>query len=922
MNVESVVVKMLADASSYNRVMDGVEARLRSFARSAESIGQFISAPFALATQAVMAFTQALVSAGQAAVEAAIDYEDLAIQLEVLAGSADRGQRLMKEMMDIAVDTPFKVKDVISAGKELAAFGVEVDDLGVSIKRLGDISAGTGTPMHRLILAYGQTQIAGRLMGQEMRQFVNANVPLYEYLGRVMDVPVSRIKKMIENGQVGAEQVTKALNLMTSEGELFGNMMDRLSKTTKGRWNAMIETMEINLAKMGRAFLDGIDAKGIFDELRQDFNSFGTDLETFNELGRNTRSVIRAMGDAVLYAKKVMDDATASVKKWNEENAALVKAIREGIIVGFQIATTVGMGLAMTLNKILSSVVKWANENPGLVKSIAGLVIAILGVTAAVKILILFVTTLIALTGILKVSLIVFTAVSGAVAAVVTGIGLLTGAVGFLASGLGIAALAVAAFFTAWELGDNGVSKLFRGNGEALTKMWNQWKETFSTAWKGIKDALEAGDVELAMQIAFKGIQVAFKQMVAALKVEWNVFAYNVGNVFIDMLQGIEVWLNNVEAKLARNVPGRETILGITDDMIENKRKQNENEILKFYGGIKQPRIDKMNAENEEIWNSVKPYQDELKAAAQKALTKKIEKMVVPEDIKQWSEMFTGKQDLAMGNLRGLLTGMSELGVGGPAGSSALGASSSQVRAITEAFFAAQNAFFTHKGGKVDPTKAIAEAQDAIKKVTDGFDKAAEGANNVADAANKAAKDIERMPHKLGIGPDAKALAEKINQQYMRGVGDETEQLRFFKEQVMLMNEANVGVAHGKDLGGVIGGFSGVNVGGGALSDEAAGYGMVRAYEKLRNWVGNAKTELPRAAYRGTSEAQDIINKNKDRPTTVLEQIQQTLEQAKLMEIQANKYRAETVAALKQLVPLSAAPAPRKVGFSGPDPKE
>ena len=189
MDLERVVVRFLADASSYNRVLDGVNARLRDFARRTEAVSAIITAPFALATQAVMSLTRAVAESGASALESAMDYEVLAAQMNVLAGSAEKGTKLMDDLLKTAVETPFKVKDVVAAAKEIKAFGFATEEVVPTVKALGDISAATGTPMHRLILAFGQTKVAGRLMGQELRQFVNANVPLIENLAVVMRKP-------------------------------------------------------------------------------------------------------------------------------------------------------------------------------------------------------------------------------------------------------------------------------------------------------------------------------------------------------------------------------------------------------------------------------------------------------------------------------------------------------------------------------------------------------------------------------------------------------------------------------------------------------------------------------------------------------------------------------------------------------------
>lgn len=85
--------------------------------------------------------------------------------LAVIIGDTAKAQSMFNEITQIAVRSPFSVQDLLKQTKQLAAYRIETDKLIETTKMLGDISAGTGTEMNRLILAYGQVKAAEFLKG-------------------------------------------------------------------------------------------------------------------------------------------------------------------------------------------------------------------------------------------------------------------------------------------------------------------------------------------------------------------------------------------------------------------------------------------------------------------------------------------------------------------------------------------------------------------------------------------------------------------------------------------------------------------------------------------------------------------------------------------------------------------------------------
>ena len=189
------------------------------------------------------------------------------IALRSILGDAKKADELFEQTQQLALRSPFKFGELNRDVKQLAAFGVEADDLYDTAKRLADIASGLGVSFERLGLAYGQVKARSWLDGKELRQFAYAGLPL---LARITELYNSEgknnrndyterdVKEMISKRQVSFEDVQKVLWKMTDEGGQFYNMQLVLSETLLGRWNKLIDAWEIMLSK----FADGKNVVG------------------------------------------------------------------------------------------------------------------------------------------------------------------------------------------------------------------------------------------------------------------------------------------------------------------------------------------------------------------------------------------------------------------------------------------------------------------------------------------------------------------------------------------------------------------------------------------------------------------------------------------------------------------------------------
>lgn len=190
------------------------------------------------------------------------------VALRSILGDVQKADELFAQTQQLALQSPFKFGELNRDVKQLAAFGVEANDLYDTTKRLADIASGLGVDFGRLGLAFGQVKARSWLDGKELRQFAYAGLPLLQRITELYNsegkngrnnYTQADVKKMISARQVSFEDVQKVLWKMTDEGGQFYNMQFVLSETLLGRWNKLIDAWDIMLGKFaeGKSVVGG-----------------------------------------------------------------------------------------------------------------------------------------------------------------------------------------------------------------------------------------------------------------------------------------------------------------------------------------------------------------------------------------------------------------------------------------------------------------------------------------------------------------------------------------------------------------------------------------------------------------------------------------------------------------------------------------
>ena len=191
-------------------------------------------------------------------VEVRGEFEMQQRSLQVLLQNKDEANDLWDKTVALAVKSPFRIKDLVTYTKQLAAYRVESNKLFETNKMLADVSAGLGVDMNRLILAFGQVKAANYLRGTELRQFSEAGVNMLGELAKYFTelegraVSVGDVFERVSKRMVTFQDVNEIFQRITSEGGIFFKMQEKQSETLKGMIMNFRDSMDLMLNDIGK----------------------------------------------------------------------------------------------------------------------------------------------------------------------------------------------------------------------------------------------------------------------------------------------------------------------------------------------------------------------------------------------------------------------------------------------------------------------------------------------------------------------------------------------------------------------------------------------------------------------------------------------------------------------------------------------
>nr|DAY29673.1 MAG TPA: tail tape measure protein [Caudoviricetes sp.] len=180
-------------------------------------------------------------------------FQQLEISFGTMLKNKEKANELMAQLTDLAAKTPFGLEEVSEGAKKLLAFQIPAQEVTETLRRMGDVASGLGVPMGQLIHVYGQVKAQGKLMTNDLYQFMNAGIPIIAELSKVVGKSETEIKDMVSAGKIGFTEIQAVIKNMTNEGGLFYNLMAEQSKSLGGQISNLKDNFDQMLNEIGKS---------------------------------------------------------------------------------------------------------------------------------------------------------------------------------------------------------------------------------------------------------------------------------------------------------------------------------------------------------------------------------------------------------------------------------------------------------------------------------------------------------------------------------------------------------------------------------------------------------------------------------------------------------------------------------------------
>lgn len=421
--------------------------------------------------------------------------EKAQIAMEYFVGSAEEASGFIANMKDFAAETAFSTEQALVLSRRLMAAQFQPEKVRSMMEILNDASAasgGTAEQMDRIVLALSQMKTNGKIAGQELRQFAEAGIPIYQILKEELGLTSAELMKIGDmkiSGDLGVQAVLSGLE------KRYKGAAERIANTVPGMW----ETIKDNMLMIGaelfaypykvmesgiRKLRDGLeDARDLITE-----GGFGALFEKMftpqtQEALRAIAAAFRSLGITILWVAKT--------------TGPLLAYMFSKLAQGMAIVVPVVAAIARILAQLYVTALTVIPGIKGLIVTIGGLMIA---ATAAKVLMMLWrITGLGMIAGVVAIAVrnlaFAITILSKAILKnpIVRGIVIVVAGLVWFISTLELGKKAIASFVQMIQkLAGMAPGDIFQPKETGIVDQMNKYNESALNAGESLKDLAEA----------------------------------------------------------------------------------------------------------------------------------------------------------------------------------------------------------------------------------------------------------------------------------------------------------------------------------------------------------------------------------------------------------------------------------------------
>ena len=182
--------------------------------------------------------------------------EQYTTTFEVFTKSAEKANEVLNDLQQMGAKTPFEFTDLADATTTLMAFGFTADEAIDSLEMLGNASQGNADKLDTITKAFARMSSSGKVSLEDLNMMIDVGFNPLQQVAENAGITMGEVYDKISKGEISVEQVTEAMQQMTSEGGQYFGLMDAQSETLNGRLSTLSDTVQMKLGEATQFLFD------------------------------------------------------------------------------------------------------------------------------------------------------------------------------------------------------------------------------------------------------------------------------------------------------------------------------------------------------------------------------------------------------------------------------------------------------------------------------------------------------------------------------------------------------------------------------------------------------------------------------------------------------------------------------------------
>lgn len=211
-------------------------------------------------------------------------FQDIESSMEVFLGSQQEAAKFTKDLQDYAYYNMFEFSDLAAASKQLIAYGNEVNKIsgkGGILDQLSNVATATKVPLMELVNSWNKAKSTGMVNGRDVQSWAAKGLVLKDVL--------KDMGEEVKGNSISFEQLQKAIAHVTSEGEMFGGIMDKMMPNLSSSFGQLQDSLSLMWNDIGKKF----------QEPMHDAIDFASNLvANYEKVGKVILDLVAVLGSA------------------------------------------------------------------------------------------------------------------------------------------------------------------------------------------------------------------------------------------------------------------------------------------------------------------------------------------------------------------------------------------------------------------------------------------------------------------------------------------------------------------------------------------------------------------------------------------------------------------------------------------------